>query len=347
MARTNGGEPQLRAVVHIGPIKTGSTAFTEQMTASQKRGDLGETTVYALPRKVSLHDGSRMIIPEHIRHLAPKLDWNRQSGEPRMSTKVSQYLDGARAYLDDLTKDLRARPKSNTTVFFVEETLSRRSHPGNLTSDLLTKFDAIDYVFVARAQQFIVPSAISQRLRALAHPGAWDERVSSFLSNENLAQQFDYSSILDRWASDDQRVRVTVVPFLESDRGTQKLFYRILAAVGVRADLGEPVKRKINVTPTRFEIAAIKLYKKATFRYSRNRFRRGRYPFRPYDFARLAFALIAWVVKSPRWEVTPDERTAVVDFYQPSNQRFRKKLGEQAQSAEWTEWFRDARIRDS
>ena len=347
MVTNHGGEPQLRAVVHIGPIKTGSTAFTEQMTASQKRGELGETIVYALPRKVSLRDESRIVIPEHIRHLAPKLEWNRQSGEPRVATKVSQYVDGARTYLYDLTNGLRARRKSDTSIFFVEETLSRRSHAGNLTSELLTRFDSVDYVFVARAQQFSVPSAISQRLRAAAHPSAWDGRVSTFLSNENLSNQFDYASILDRWASSDPRVRVIVVPFLESDRGTQKLFYRILSAVGVQADLGGPVRRKINVTPTRFEIAAIGLYKKVTFRYARNLFRRGRYPFRPYDFARLAFRLIAWVVRSPRWEVTPHERMDIVDFYRPSNLRFREKLGEQAHSAEWTEWFHDGRIGDS
>ena len=127
--------------------------------------------------------------------------------------------------------------------------------------------------------------------------------------------------------------------------------------MGVQADLGGPVRRKINVTPTRFEIAAIGLYKKVTFRYARNLFKRqnrrsktssrGRYPFRPYDFARLAFRLIARVVRSPRWEVTPDERMDIVDFYRPSNLRFREKLGEQAHSAEWTEWFHDGRIGDT
>jgi hypothetical protein len=347
MVKKKRGEPKLRVVVHIGPIKTGSTAFTEQMKASQKRGDLGETIIYALPRKVSLLNGSQVIIPEQIRHLAPKLAWNRQSGESRVVSKVSQHVSGARAYLDHLTNDLRAWVKSDTTVFTVEEALSRRSHPGNLTSELLARFDAVDYVFVARSQQFVVPSAISQRLKASSHPSAWDPRVSNFLSNENLSSQFDFASILERWASSDPRVRVIAVPFLESDRGTQKLFYRILSAVGVGAELGGPVKRKINVTPSRFEIAAIGLYKRVTFRYSRNRFRRGRYPFRPYDFARLAFALVAWVIRSPRWTVTPTEQQSIVDFYQLSNLRFREKLGDQAQSAEWTKWFQDAKICDS
>jgi hypothetical protein len=340
------GEPKLRVVVHIGPIKTGSTAFTEQMVASQKRGELGETIIYALPREVSLLNGSQVIIPEHIRHFAPKLAWNRQSGESRVASKVSQYLSGARAYLDDLTNDLRARVKSDTTVFTVEEALSRRSHPGNLTSELLTRFDAVDYVFVARSQQFIVPSAISQRLKAASHPSAWNPRVSTFLSNENLSNQFDYASILERWASSDPRVRVIAIPFLESDRGTQKLFYRILSAVGGRAELGDPVKREINVTPSRFEIAAIGLYKKVAFLFSRKRLSRGSLRLRRFEFARLAFALIARIIRSPRWAVTPAELTSIVDFYQPSNLRFREKLGSHAQSAEWTEWFRHAGFPD-
>jgi len=171
--------------------------------------------------------------------------------------------------------------------------------------------------------------------------------VSSFLSNENLAHQFDYASILDRWASSDPRVRVVVVPFLESDRGSQNLFHRILNAVGVHANLGEPVKSQVNVTLSRFEIAAIGLYKKVTFPFSRKGLPRGSLRLRGYEFARLAFAQIARIIRSPRWTVMPDERMGIVDFYQPSNRRFREKLGGLAQSAEWTEWFRNAGIQDS
>ncbi len=347
MVKKRGGEPQLRAVVHIGPIKTGSTAFTEQMTASQERGELGETIVYALPREINLHNQLRLTTPEQIRHLAPKLEWNRQSGESRVAKKGSQYVVAARAYLDDLASDLRARAKSDTTVFFVEEALSRRTDPGDLTSELLARFDAVDYVFVARAQQFIVKSAISQRLKAASHPKARDARVSTFLSNENLASQFDFASILDRWESRDPRVHVIGVPFLESDRGTQNLFHRILTAVGVRANLGEPVKGEINVTPSRFEIAAIGLYKKVAFRSSRRRIQRDGLQFRAYEFARIAFALIARIIRSPRWEVQPQERIDIIDFYQPSNVRFRERLGVQSRSAEWTEWFRLAGIPDN
>jgi hypothetical protein len=348
MASNPGGKNQLRAVVHIGPIKTGSTAFTAQMATSQERGDLGENIVYALPREVSLNNESHMVIPEHIRHLAPKLEWNRQSGEHRGPTTASKKIFGdlIGAYLDDLSSDLRTGTKSDTTVFFVEETLSRRPSPGGLSSELLARFDAIDYVFVARSQQFIVPSAIGQRLKGVAHPSEWDARVSSFLSNENLANQFDYASILDRWASNNPRVRIIVVPFLESDRGTQKLFHRILDAVGIRANLGEPDNSKANVTLSRFEIAAIGLYKKVTFLYSRKGLPRGSLRLRGYEFARLAFALIARIIRSPRWVVKPDELRSIVDFYQASNLRFREKLGSHAHSAEWTEWFRHAGIRD-
>ncbi len=349
MEKIRSREHRLRAVVHIGPIKTGSTAFTEQMTTSQDRGELGETTVYALPREISLHNESRIVIPEHIRHFAPKLEWNRQSGADHVAaTGSTRGFDvRARTYLDDLGKDLRARAKSDTTVFFVEETLSRRPSPGNLSSELLAHFDAVDYVVVARAQQFIVPSAIAQRLKVAAYPGVWDERVSSFLSNENFANQFDYASILDRWASSDARVRVIVVPFLESDRGTQNLFHRILTSANVRTNLGEPVKSEVNVTPSRFEIAAIGLLKKTTFRFSPDGFPRDSRRLHAFGFASLAFAVIARIIRSPRWEVTADERMNVVDFYQPSNIRFREKLGTQAQSAEWIKWFRDAGVRDS
>jgi hypothetical protein len=346
MGKNKGDEPRLRAVVHIGPVKTGSTAFTRQMTTSQERGELGESIVYALPREVSRHNKSQTVLPEHIRHLAPKLDWSNQSGENYVATRGSNevVVDGVRAYLDDLITDVRSRTKADATVFFVEEALSRRPNPGNLPAELLGRFDTVDLVFVARAQQFIVPSAISQRVKMGAYPGVWDARVSTYLSHENLANQFDYASILDRWGSSDPRVRIIAVPFLETDRGTQNLFHRILTAVDVQANLGEPVKSEVNATPSRFEIAAIGLYKKATFRRSTKRRPRGSRRLSADVFPRREFALIARLIRSPRWSVTPDERIHIVDFYKAANMRFREKLGEQAKSAEWTEWFRQSGI---
>jgi hypothetical protein len=348
MVKTKGNEPRLRAVVHIGPVKTGSTAFTRQMTTSQERGELGETIVYALPREVHRHGESHLVLPEHMRHLAPKLEWVRQSGEVHSATRYSSeaVVDRVLTYLDDLTTEIRLSAKSDTTVFFVEEALSRRPGPGHLPLEVLTHFDSVDFVLVARAQQFIVPSAISQRIKTGAYPSAWDPRVSTFLSNENLSSQFDYANIIDRWVTSDPRARVIVVPFLESDRGTQNLFHRILANVGVRANLGEPVKSEVNVTPTRFEIAAIGFFKKATFRGLRNRVPRDSIRLRAFNFAKLAFALFARIIRSPQWTVTPDERKRIVDFYQPANIRFREKLGKQAKSAEWTEWFQQSGIRD-
>jgi hypothetical protein len=125
------------------------------------------------------------------------------------------------------------------------------------------------------------------------------------------------------------------------------LFYRILTAVGVHTSLGEPVTSEVRVTPSRFEIAAIGLYKKATFRFSRNGLPRGSLRRRGFEFAKRAFALIARIIRSPRWGVSSDERKRIVDFYQQSNIRFREKLGAQAQSVEWTEWFRNAGIHGS
>jgi len=349
MAKIKGNERQLRAVVHIGPVKTGSTAFTRQMKTSQERGELGESIVYALPREVHRHGESHLVLPEHMRHLAPKLEWVRQSGEVHSAARYAReaVVDRVSTYLDDLTAEIRLSAKSDTTVFFVEEALSRRPGPGHLPLELLARFDTVDFVLVARAQQFIVPSAISQRIKTGTYPGAWDPRVSAFLSNENLSSQFDYANIIDRWVTSDSRVRFTVVPFLESDRGTQNLFHRILANVGVRANLGEPVKSEVNVTPTRFEIASIGFFKKAAFRGSRNRIPRDSLQLRAFNFAKSAFALFARLIRSPRWTVTPAEQIHIVDFYKAANMRFREKLGQQAKSAEWTEWFRQSGIHDN
>ena len=330
--------------MHIGPIKTGSTAFTAQMVVSQERGELGDNLVYALPREISRGDVTVVVQPEQIRYLLPKLEWSRQSAEKSASVQPTSDILGNRArdYLDSLVAELRTRDAKEVAVFFVEEALSRRSNPQKLTDELLSRFDSVDYFFVARSQQFIVPSAISQRVKVVAYPKVWDSRVSTFVKNENLSQQFDYSQLLKRWSATGSRTRLLSVPFLESDRGTQRLFYRILETVGVHANLGDPVAASINVTPTRFEMLAIGLYKFVTYPWSRNGLTPGSRARRAFaTFSRFA-ARVATILRSPRWSISSRDRSAIIDHYAIANRRFAELLGERAQSSEWQQWFRDA-----
>lgn len=339
-------QPHLRAVVHIGPIKTGSTAFSAQMVASQDRGDLGSHLVYALPRAVRRNDKDVIVTPEQIRYLLPKLEWSRQSAELTERSKSNMtsnvYRDRVRDYLDSLVADLRTLGAPQVTVFFVEETLSRLSHPEQLTAELLERFDQVDYFFVARAQQFIVPSAISQRVKMRSYPKIWDARVDSYLANENLANQFDYSQIMQRWTPTSTRARLFCVPFLETDRGTQNLFHRILDTVGVTAELGEPVRRKVNVTPSRFEISALSMYKRLTYPWSRDGLPVGSRKRKLYESAARLFTKVAGIIKSPRWEISASDRAQIIEHYVAGNERFATMLGANSQSTEWRQWFADA-----
>lgn len=346
MSSTKPRTPRLRAVVHIGPIKTGSTAFTAQMIASQERGELGPKLVYAMPREVKRSDSTVVVPPEFIRYLLPKLEWSRQAIDEPGASEAKTDVFGIRAglYLDNLAAELRSIDSPEITVVFVEEALSRRTSPDRLTAELLKRFDSVDYFFVARAQRFIVPSAISQRIKMRSYPKVWDYRVSAFLGVPNLASQFDYANVYERWAPKDKRVRLFAVPFLESDRGTQNLFYRILETVGISASLGEPVRRAINVTPSRFEIRAISLYKRATLRISRDGLPRGSARRRAFETMSEFFTRIARTVKSPRWEVTPSELVDIVEHYRAANSTFLGLLGASGRSTDWKRWLKDSEI---
>jgi hypothetical protein len=341
MSKSPTSAPRLHAVVHIGPIKTGSTAFTVQMEASQERGELGESVVYALPRQVNRGDQSLIITPEHIRYLSPRLTWSRQTGDDLAPGSVKKEGSGelARLYLDNMVEELRSRVTSDTTVFFVEETISRRTGPGKLTVELLSRFESVTYVFVARAQHFIVPSAISQRIKMTGYPKVWDARVSSYLAKPHLAGQFDYAEILEKWQPDAPQVRLVAVPFLESDRGTQKLFYRILAAVGVSASLGAPVNRAVNATPSRFEIAALGVLKRVMLVITRDGLPHGGWRRAAYDAVKRGIARFASVIRSPRWSISPEDKAAIIEHYEDANSRFRDALGTVATTADWTAWF--------
>ena len=313
------------------------------MVVAQERGDLGENVVYALPRTIQRGGDSVVVKPEHIHYLLPKLEWSRQSAGKITDNQptTDTFGDRARDYLDSLVAELRKRDSREIAVFFVEETLSRRSNPQKLTEELLSRFDSVDYFFVARSQQFIVPSAISQRVKMVAYPKVWDASVSAFVTNDNLSQQFDYSQMMERWSPTNPRVRLLPVPFVESDRGTQRLFYRILDTVGVEAHLGDTVPATINVTPTRFEMFALSTYKLVTLPWSRNGLppgSRGRRAF--HSVARLA-ARVARIIRSPRWSISPRDRAGIVEHYATANKRFAGLLGDRAQTPEWEQWFRN------
>jgi hypothetical protein len=167
----------------------------------------------------------------------------------------------------------------------------------------------------------------------------WDARVSSYLAKPNLASQFDYAEILEKWQPDDPRVQLVAVPFLESDRGTQKLFYRILAAVGVSANLGAPVRREVNATPTRFEIAALGVLKRVMLLITRDGLPHGGWRRVAYDAVKRSITRFAVAIRSPRWSVSPDDRRTIIEHYKDANTRFRTALGTAATSADWTAWF--------
>lgn len=335
--------PKLRAVIHIGPIKTGSSAFTQQMVATQARGELPETVVYALTGTDTHEDGDTGIVTRQSPwSLGPAIEWNRASGEPKKAQpsargEVQKKL--ARRYLTELTAELREHATADTTVIFVEETLSRRPGPGALLDEFLAVFDSVEFFCVARTQEHIVPSAINQRIKMAAYPTAWDPSVERYLAVDNFRRQFDYSDIVTRWSAD-KRAPLHIVPFLESDRGSQRLFYRILDAIGVTVELGAPVEG-INVSMTAFDLAAVSAFKKATGRWwtARRPLRKpGVAIFKSY---RALVRQIARLVNSPRVTPSASDVALIRTSYTEANERLHRHLGKRAHSPEWREWFGD------
>jgi hypothetical protein len=311
------------------------------MVVAQSRGDLPDTVFYALtgsdPRE---ENDSGSPLWQSPWALAPAIEWNRANGEPRTvqpSAGGDAQRERARRYLAELTTDLRERATSDTTVVFVEETLSRRPGPGKLLDEFLAVFDSVEFFCVARTQENIVPSAINQRIKMAAYPLAWDASIARYLAVDNFRNQFDYSDIIERWSAD-TRAPLHVIPFLESDRGSQRLFHRILDTVGLSLDLGEPVSG-VNVSMTAFSLAAVSAFKKATGRWwlARTPLRKpGVAVFKAY---RALVEQIARLIKSPRVTTSASDVELIRTSYIEANERLRRHLGRKAQSPEWREWF--------
>lgn len=335
----------LRAVVHIGPIKTGSSAANKLMIALRDKKSLPAGLIYPGVRIIEMPDGKLVRVKSRdIRFLSPALAWDRETGEKKTKFNDTQRMLAFAKfdrYLEVITAEARVAGK-DATILIIQEVLARLPEPKEVVKNLLRHFDRVDLFFVARRQRFIVPSAITQRVKQAYFPKVQSASVDDFLDNPNLKKQFNYDEIYANWNVGGEKVSVTPVPFLESDRGTDRLFRRIAKAMGFELPIELPYIPSNNETPNRATLLFMMWFKR---NFARKKAKNGgTFYLGSYWPIMNTVRFITRLWRSPRWVFQKEDLENIEKAYLQNNAVFKKQLKKLASNPEWEEWFESEKV---
>lgn len=205
-----------RALVHLGPIKTGTTALSRYLTLTTQAGTTPEHILFPTGGLWFGHNGDIVRQRMELEALMSPADVT-----PGNDFAENHMTELGRT-LGKVSKELRSRKADVATAIFVVETGLPRFDPARLDGFLRQHFDTVDYVFMARRQDTMVRSIIAQNMTM------WEQKWSTLNPRYELLKfprrrdfsALDYEKQLSRWASVVGDNHVIVVPYGEGDQGS-------------------------------------------------------------------------------------------------------------------------------
>ena len=218
----------VRAVVHIGPIKTGSTALASYFSRAAGRGLLPDNIVYPMG---DLWFGRQSSGP--VKH-HPEIAGTPSNEDGTFRFAVPEVV----AAVATVATVLRNSPGAgDKTAVFVIETVTD-SRPPTLIQELFTSvFDEVIFVMVARRQDKAAASALAQDIKSRKLRGTnLDPRKREPLHGQPFGE-FNHLRNFERWVSGPSNYSLVVIPYIEGEHGTYSSIERFHRAGG----LGDPV----------------------------------------------------------------------------------------------------------
>ena len=328
--------PKVRLLVHLGPMKTGTSAFAYHLSRRASAGTLPPSLIY--PRGDLWFPARGEIVKHHdLVEVAPAP--LNGAGERRRSTEATPRL--LRERFSAIAAEAATRG-GDVRVVMVCEIGDQRATP-KLAKVLREYFDTVDFVIVARDQPSAIRSLLGQQIRM------WDRTDVNALDSENFTRKhasrgsYDYARLWDKWNTDSEDYAVHFVPY-RSGGGADDLSQDIFSAVGFgdfphSPDLVNGTQIHSTFSHKRMrDLAAIKHWalRLALIPGARalNRWL--------FDLVvRRAHAEIKRNSTRPSntWTLSLSERNFVNAEYRKSNDRFRHQLGAEGKNARWAEWF--------
>jgi hypothetical protein len=330
-----------RALVHLGPIKTGTTALSRYLTLTNNAGVTPHNLIFPTG---DMWFGRNGDIVRQRYELEALMDTRDISAGSEIGPGFVPRLDAA---LGLVATELRARKAHTATAIFVVETGLPRFDPARLDSALRQQFDTVDYLFMARRQDKLVTSIVAQNMKMFEKK--WSTLNPRFeLSRFPRLRDFaalDYTAQYTRWARIVGSEHVIVVPYDEGDQGSFATIDRIFDFAGLGAAPRIDGIEGLRIHPT---FSAFGMKKMAWLK-SITRFAWAWPPFR----ARLTAVWDSWTVKYHNqaiselpdpdgqafqpWSLSSGDRRWVSRRFLASNRKLRSL--QTTHTDAWDEWL--------
>ena len=213
----------MRAVVDIGPMKTGTTSLARYLLFATRDEILPAGTLF--PVKELWFDSSR-----HTVELA-QLDPINVTTPEHVARR-----ENVRRTLDNVVTVARDQFGDDATVVFVGETMGMHRDSDWAYEEFSSRFDSVTFVVNARRQDAAISSIITQRIKS-TRDGSWSLELDDHLvSAPRTIDYFDDSRIWREWTPPSESCHLEVFPVFESDTDPYRTIRNFLTVTG----LGEP-----------------------------------------------------------------------------------------------------------
>ena len=330
-----------RLVIHIGPMKTGTTAIGVYFSDATKAGILPANVVYPCD-DLWFPSGGR--VTKHnvlgADFLGEKARWAEgRKIESRTPAEIEAKVKAAAEHAAGLGV-------KNPTVVFVSETIANREKSPNLIEMLKKYFGDITLVIAVRSPIAASSSLLVHRVKDW-RVDQYDLDLYQRLVDEGTGAGFNYERILDRWLAY-PGVSVELIPYFEDESDGYAVVDRLMRIVSgtdaprLADDFGQ---RRIHPSLPLKSLERLIALKKLNLRWSKVP---GATTIIKRAFNRVLLGdrhkavragLGARSVEHGDWVLSPAERAKVMGIYASSFAAIRKALGKRATTAEWKRWF--------
>ncbi len=331
-----------RALVHLGPIKTGTTALSRYFTLTTRAGTTPKHIVFPMGDLWFGENGD--IVRQRYQLEALMEPKDSPHGNPAEARQPGSELDVA---LSKVADALRGTKQPKATAVFVVETGLPRFQPAVIDAMLRRHFDTVDYLFMARRQDKLVSSIVAQNMKM------WEKKWATLSPRFELAKfprlrdfaALDYVAQYSRWAAAVGADHVIVVPYDEGDQGSFATIDRIFEFAGLGKAPRIDGIEGLRIHPT-FSVLGMK---KMAWLKSITRLAWMWPPFRP----RLTAVWDSWTVKYHNqaieglpdpdgtpftpWSLSTADRRWVLRRFRSANRKLRAMHTDH--TAAWDEWL--------
>jgi hypothetical protein len=329
-----------RVVMHIGPMKTGTTALGAYFSAATTAGILPAGVLYPTSPlwfpasgNITKHGQLADFLYPGGRHNSGR---KTEIRDPEQVERMVREVAAATAKL----------PGARPTAVFISETLASRPNIEHMASLLTSAFDEVTLVIAVRSPIEAAQSLLVHKIKDWRSDQV-EFDLFGMLKSQDGSVSYDYQRMVTRWRAL-PGVSVVLTPYFEDESDGYAVVDRFMTIV-----TGKPAPRLDDDFGTRRIHPSLPLKSlERLISLKKSKLRFGQVPFVGEIvhklFLRTLFTdrdkvvragFAARTAESGDWVIPHAERLRILDLYGDLGGDLRSALGKDATKPEWREWF--------